>query len=103
MIFAASLPRFKAFLGASLCKASDLASALLLITRFLLPAARRSVAHAAHALLDEAKNAGWLLRWLGSSQAPQALLAAAQQRLRDAAAPPGPKGLHLLVLDATQH
>jgi len=102
MIFAASLPRFKAFLGDGAQKASDLTSALLLIARFLLPVARRSVAGAAHALLEEAKDAGWLLRWLGSSTAPQALLAAAQRRLHDTAQA-RPDGLHVLVLDATQH
>src|SRR5262249_37334895 len=38
---------------------------------------------------------------LGGSQAPAAVLAAAQRRLRDAASPSG--GLHVLALDATQH
>jgi hypothetical protein len=101
MIFAASLPRFKAFLGVSVCKAADLASCLLIVTPLLLSSARRSVAACARSILAEGKNAAWLLRWLGSSNAPAALLAAAQQRLHDACA--RPDGWHLLVLDSTQH
>jgi hypothetical protein len=102
MIFAASLPRFKAFLGDCGQKASDLTCCLLVLTPFLLPAARRSVAAAARSILGEVKNAAWLLRWLGSSNAPAALLAAAQRRLHDTAAAHA-DGLHLLLLDATQH
>jgi hypothetical protein len=102
MIFAASMPRFKAFLCDGGAKASDLTCSLLLLTSFVLPAARRSVAAAARCVLSEAKNAAWLLRWLGSSNAPAALLAAAQRRLHEtASAQTG--GLHLLLLDATQH
>src|SRR5262245_59542625 len=102
MIFSTSLPRFKAFLGDSCRKATDLACCLLFITPFILPAARRSVAAAARSILDDARDAGWLLRWLGWSSAPAALLAAAQHRLLTAAAAT-PSRLHVLVLDSTQH
>jgi hypothetical protein len=102
MIFSTSLPRFKDFLGDCCRKASDGACCLLFLTPFLLPAARRSVAAAARSVLADARDAGWLLRWLGSSNAPAALLAAAQQRLRDAAGA-RPDRLHVLVLDSTQH
>jgi hypothetical protein len=100
MIFAASLPRFKDFLAGCRLKGADLANALLFLTAFLLPAARRSVTAAAHAVLSDYRHAGWLLRWLGGSRAPAALLAAAQGRLV-AAARPG--GLHLILLDSTLH
>jgi hypothetical protein len=102
MIFATSLPRFKAFLGDSCRKATDLACCLLFITPFLLPAARRSVAAASRSVLDDARDAGWLLRWLGWSCAPEALLAAAQHRLL-AEARCAPDRLHVLAIDSTQH
>lgn len=102
MIFSTSLPRFKSFLGETSCKATDVGCCLLFLSAFLLPAARRSVASAARSVLEDARNAGWLLRWLGWSSAPQALLAAAQYQLQVAAAT-APNRLHVLVLDSTQH
>jgi hypothetical protein len=102
MIFSTSLPRFKAFLGDFTCKSSDMACCLLFVTPFLLPACRRSVAAAARSVLSDVRDAGWVLRWLGSSSAPEAMLAAAQVHLlalaRDSA-----DRLHLLVLDSTFH
>jgi hypothetical protein len=102
MIFSASLPGFKSFLGDGAAKASDLGCASLLLCTFLLPAARRSVATAARAVLQDARDAGWLLRWLGCSNAPHALLAAAQLRLLDQARGRRDR-LHVLILDSTQH
>jgi Transposase DDE domain len=102
MIFSTSLPRFKAFLSYFSAKASDQACCLLLITSFLLPVARRSVAAAAHAILSDCRHAGWLLRWLGGSTAPQAMLHAAQQQLQDAAHD-DTKRLHVLAIDSTCH
>src|ERR1700733_1783661 len=64
MIFATSLPRFKTFLANFVGKSSDLSCCLLFITPFLLPCCRRSVAAAARSVLDDGRNAGWLLRWL---------------------------------------
>lgn len=61
MIFATSLPRFKAFLGDACDKGSDLACATLLVTAFVLPAARRSVVAASRCVLCDVRNAGWLL------------------------------------------
>jgi hypothetical protein len=102
MIFSTSLPRFKAFLGDFSCKSTDLACCILFLTPFILPACRRSVAAASRSVLSDFRNAGWLLRWLGSSSAPKALLAAAQCQLlatdRDCA-----DRLHILVLDSTFH
>jgi Transposase DDE domain len=102
MIFATSLPRFKAFLGNSLCKNSDWACCLLFITPFLLPLCRRSVAAAARSLLHDVRDAGWLLRWLGSSTAPAALLAAAQRQLLHVARDRADR-LHLVAIDSTMH
>jgi hypothetical protein len=102
MIFASSLPRCKAFLAGFTAKASDRACCLLFLIPFLLPACRRSVAAAARSVLTDVRDAGWLLRWLGSSAAPAALLAAAQAQLR-AAARDASDRLHVLVLDSTQH
>ena len=102
MIFASSLPRFKAFLGDFRCKSSDLACCVLFLTPFILPAARRSVAAASRSVLCDLRDAGWLLRWLGSSPAPAALLAAAQFQLR-AAADEDADRLHVLILDSTMH
>src|SRR4051812_6216872 len=101
MIFATSLPRFKAFLGDFCGKASDLACCLLMLTPFLLPAGRRSVAAASRSILTDVRDAGWLLRWLGGSTAPAALLAAAQARLLQAANEKASR-LHVLVIDSTQ-
>lgn len=102
MIFATSLPRFKTFLSNFSAKASDLSCCLLMVTGFLLPAARRSVASASRSLLSDVRNAGWLLRWLGGSSAPQALLAAAQDQLHQAAARDRGR-LHVLLIDSTLH
>jgi hypothetical protein len=102
MIFATSLPRFKAFLGDALQKSSDISCCLLFLSTFLLPAARRSVTSAAGSVLEDVRNAGWLLRWLGSSQAPQALLQAAQHRLLMEARCQ-PNRLHVLAIDSSQH
>jgi hypothetical protein len=102
MIFSSSLPGFKAFLGQAGAKASDLACCSLLLGTFLLPAARRSVAAAARSALQDARDAGWLLRWLGWSSAPQALLAAAQLLLLAEARGRNDR-LHVVVLDSTQH
>ncbi len=62
MLFASSLPRFKAFLGAFCCKGSDLTCCLLFLNPFILPASRRSVAAASRSVLSDLRNAGWLLR-----------------------------------------
>jgi hypothetical protein len=67
-----------------------------------MPAARRSVAAAARSILSDIRDAGWLLRWLGSSSAPAALLAAAQYQLLVAASY-CPDRLHVLAIDSTQH
>jgi hypothetical protein len=103
MIFSTSLPRFKTFLGDACHKSSDLACCLLILAPFVLPAARRSVAAAARSILGDVRDAGWLLRWLGSSQAPAALLAAAQFQLLTAARCRYDDRLHVLILDSTQH
>jgi hypothetical protein len=102
MIFSTSLPRFKAFLGDVSCKGSDWTCCLLLISSFLLPLCRRSVAAAARSLLNDVRDAGWLLRWLGSSAAPAALLAAAQVQLLHAARAQADR-LHVLAIDSTMH
>jgi hypothetical protein len=102
MIFATSLPRFKAFLGNSGPKVTDLACGMLFLTSFRLPVARRSVAAAARSVLSDLRDAGWLLRWRGSSSAPAALLAAAQYQLQ-VAARCAPDRRHVLVIDSTQH
>lgn len=102
MIFADSLPRFKDFFGDCLDRACDLTNATLLIASFLMPLLRRSVSAAAWTILEDARDATWLLRWLGLSNAPAALLAAAQQRLLLASAQRG-RRLHVLVLDSTCH
>jgi hypothetical protein len=102
MIFATSLPGFKAFLGNTCHKSSDLTCALLFLSTFVLPAARRSVAAASRSLLADVRDASWLLVWLGSSNAPAALLAAAQQQLLDNARRHA-RRLHVLVIDSTQH
>src|SRR5947209_9738917 len=102
MIFTSSLPRLKAFLGDFCSKSSDLTCCLLFIIPFILPAARRSVSGASRSLLSDSRNAGWLLRWLGSSRAPAAFLAAAQFQLL-ATAKGAADRLHILVLDSTMH
>jgi hypothetical protein len=102
MIFSTSLPRFKAFLADFSGKSTDWACCLLFITPFLLPTCRRSVAAAARSILHDVRDAGWLLRWLGGSSAPAALLAAAQNQLLSAARDQADR-LHLLVIDSTMH
>ena len=102
MIFSTSLPRFKAFLGDFSCKSSDLACCMLFLSPFLLPSCRRSVSAAARSILNDFRDAGWLLRWLGLSTAPQAMLAAAQVQLL-AAATDASNRLHVLVIDSTYH
>src|SRR5580693_9840191 len=102
MIFSTSLPRFKAFLGAFSAKSSDLDNFLLFLVPFLLPTCRRSVAAAARSILDDFRDATWLLRWLGASKAPEALLTAAQVQLHTAARAAKDR-LHVLVIDSTYH
>jgi hypothetical protein len=102
MIFSTSLPRFKAFLGDFSGKASDLSCCLLLLSSFVLPVARRSVAAASRSVLSDVREASWLLRWLGGSQAPAALLAGAQTQLQ-AAAEAAAGRLHVLAIDSTCH
>ncbi len=102
MIFATSLPRFKAFLRRFLLQ-EQRPGVLPAVPYALPPAGRpplrgRRLALGPHRLRD----AGWLLRWLGSSSAPAALLAAAQAQLR-AAADEDADRLHLLILDSTMH
>src|SRR6185369_12968409 len=81
---------------------SDVSCCLLMISSFLLPAARRSVTTAARSVLDDVREASWLLRWLGGSNAPAAMLAVAQAQLQAAgAAAAGQR--HVLVLDSTCH
>jgi hypothetical protein len=102
MIFSTSLPRFKSFLGDFSCKSSDMGCCLLFIAPFILPSCRRSVSAAARSVLTDIRDAGWLLRWLGSSTAPQAMLAAAQFQLQTDARDAKDR-LHILVLDSTYH
>jgi hypothetical protein len=102
MIFSTSLPRFKAFLADFSGKSSDWTCSLLFVTPFLLPMCRRSVAAAARSILHDVRDAGWLLRWLGGSSAPAALLAAAQNQLVRASRDQADR-LHLLVIDSTMH
>jgi hypothetical protein len=102
MIFSTSLPRGKAFLADFCGKPSDLSCCLLLLSSFLLPAARRSVAAAAGSILSDVRDASWLLRWLGGSQAPAALRAVAQAQLQNLANDAA-RRLHVLVLDSTCH
>jgi hypothetical protein len=102
MIFSTSLPRFKTFLGDSCHKATDVACCVFFLCTFLLPAGRRSVAAAARPIVSDIRDASGLLVWLGASKAPAALLAAAQFQLQTAARSQ-PQGLHVLVIDSTQH
>jgi len=102
MIFPTSLPSFKRFLANFPGKACDVSCCLLLLSSFLLPAARRSVASASRSVLTDFRHAGWLLRWLGSSTAPDALLAAAQVQLQTIAQDAAGR-LHVLAIDSTCH
>jgi hypothetical protein len=102
MIFATSLPRFKTFFADFSGKSSDWVCSLLFITPFLMPQCRRSAAAAARSILHDMRNAGWLLRWLGGSSAPAALLAVAQEQLLRAARDQADR-IHVLVIDSTMH
>jgi hypothetical protein len=117
MIFATSLPGFKAFLGKTAEQCVDFNHVVAFVACVLLPTvARRSVHAAARAVRGEARDAGNLLRFLGGSRSPAVLLAAAQQRLLDDTRPrdrrphrllddarPRDPRLHLLLVDSTQH
>jgi hypothetical protein len=102
MIFANSLPGFKAFLGRKASSCADFSCCLLLVTGFLLPAAKRSVKAAARSVRDDFRDPGRLLHFLLGSNSPAALLAAAQHRLLHDCRERSQR-LHLLVLDSTQH
>jgi hypothetical protein len=103
MIFANSLPGFKAFLGKSAGACSDFGHVVAFVSCILLPAvARRSVKAAARSVRGDLRDAGNLLRFLANSDSPEALLAAAQRRLLDDARGQRDR-LHLLVLDSTSH
>ena len=102
MIFAASLPDFKAFLGRKASSCADFTCCLLLVTGFLLPAAKRSVKAAARSIRDDFRDPGRLLHFLLGSNSPAALLAAAQHRLMHDRRQRSDR-LHLLLIDSTQH
>jgi hypothetical protein len=103
MIFANSLPGFKAFLGKAADGCTDTGHVVAFVACALLPAvARRSVHAAARAVRSEFRDAGNLLRFLGGSNSPWVLLAAAQRRLLDDAHRRHQR-LHLLLIDSTQH
>jgi len=103
MIFATSLPGFKAFLGKTADGCADVGHVVAFVACFVLPAvARRSVTAASRALRCELRDAGNLLRFLGGSRSPSVLLAAAQARLLEEAHGRG-RLLHLLLVDSTQH
>jgi hypothetical protein len=101
MIFATSLPGFKAFLGRQASSCADFSCCLLLVVGFLLPAAKRSVKAAARSIRDDCRDPGRLLHFLLGSHSPAALLAAAQHRLLHDARQRSDR-LHLLLLDSTQ-
>jgi Transposase DDE domain len=102
MIFSSSLPGFKTFLGRKASSCADFSCCLLLVTGFLLPAARRSVKAAARSIRDDFRHPGRLLHFLLGSNSPACLLAAAQSRLLDQARQRTDR-LHLLLIDSTQH
>jgi Transposase DDE domain len=102
MIFATSLPGFKSFLGQSARDCADFGHVVAFVACILLPAARRSVLAASRCVRSDLRDAGNLLRFLGGSDSPGVLLAAAQQRLLNQASRQHQR-LHLLVLDSTQH
>jgi hypothetical protein len=103
MIFATSLPGFKAFLGKPARDCADFGHVVAFVACVLLPSvARRSVKAASRSVRSDLRDAGNLLRFLGGSDSPSALLAAAQQRLLDDARRRSDR-LHLLLLDCTQH
>lgn len=101
MIFATSLPGFKSFLGKSVDGCVDFGHVVAFVGCILLPTvARRSVFAAGRAIRSDLRNAANLLRFLGGSKSPAALLVAAQQCLLDEASVRDPR-LHLLLLDST--
>jgi hypothetical protein len=101
MIFATSLPGFKSFLGKAAAECSGFGHVVAFVACVLMPAvARRSVKAAARCVRSDLRDAGNLLRFLGGSRSPAALLAAAQRRLLDDARTQRDR-LHLLVLDST--
>jgi DDE family transposase len=103
MIFATSLPAFKSFLGETARRCADFSHVVACVACILLPAvARRSVKAAARSIRAELRDAGNLLRFLGGSASPAALLAAAQRRLLGETRQHEDR-LHLLLLDSTQH
>jgi hypothetical protein len=103
MIFANSLRGFKSFLGKTADECVDFGHVVAFVAGVLLPAvARRSVHAAGRAIRSELRDAGNLLRFLGGSNSPAVLLAAAQQRLLDDAYQCD-KRRHLLLIDSTQH
>lgn len=103
MIFATSLPHFKSFLGKAANDCSDFGHVVAFVCCILLPdVARRSVTAAARSVRSDLRDAGNLLRFLGGSNSPAILLAAAQQRLLEKARQQQDR-LHLLLLDSTQH
>jgi hypothetical protein len=103
MIFANSLRGFKSFLGKTADGCADFGHVVAFVTAVLLPVvARRSVLAVGRAVRSELRDAGNLLRFLGGSNSPRVLLAAAQRRLLDEAHQRD-KRLHLLLIDSTQH
>jgi hypothetical protein len=102
MIFSSSLPGFKSFLGRKASSCSDFTCCVLLVTGFLLPAAKRSVKAAARSIRDDSRDPGRLLHFLLGSNSPACLLAAAQHRLSHDARERSDR-LHLLLIDSTQH
>jgi len=102
MIFSSSLPDFKTFLGRKASPCADFSCCVLLVTGFLLPAAKRSVKAAARSIRDDFRDPGRLLHFLMGSNSPAVLLAAAQHRLLHDARERSDR-LHLLLLDSTQH
>src|SRR5436190_23443780 len=102
MIFSSSLPDFKALPGRKASSCADFTCCLLLVTGFLLPAAKRSVKAAARCIRDDCRDPGRLLHFLMGSNSPACLLAAAQRRLLFDVRQRTDR-LHLLLLDSTQH
>lgn len=103
MIFATSLPGFKSFLGKAAHDCSDFGHVVAFVTCVLLPAvARRSVKAASRSIRSDLRDAGNLLRFLGGSNSPAMLLAAAQHRLLQSQRDQHDR-LHLLLLDSTQN
>src|SRR5665213_3830018 len=82
MIFATSLPGFKSFLGKAVDGCADFGHVVAFVGCIILPTvARRSVFAAGRAIRSDLRNAANLLRFLGGSKSPAALLIVAQQCL----------------------